>query len=154
MSAYSTKRYKSSILDDDDDNNKKRVKIMQQFKILNDEQFMGPRLTKEQMHVIRGRVLNCLNHNIPVPSWDVIYSDIVNNSYTTDCSFEIRGLQHDAGQPDIYDVSWENTKENKRNINVDEMTEEQFINLFPKTEDTKKLREEFQSLLKLKNKFK
>ena len=32
MSAYSTKRYKSSILDDDDDNNKKRVKIMQNLK--------------------------------------------------------------------------------------------------------------------------
>ena len=107
-----------------------------------------------QMHSIRGRVRNCINFGLPVPEWNVIYNDVVNNKYTTDATFEIEGLRHVENNPNVYEYIWTNTIQDRSNLSVENMTEDEFVQLFPKTEDEKKLREEFQSLLKQKNKFK
>ena len=150
MSAQATAEYQTT----KNVSSRSCTKIMKEFSDYNVQELAGPRLNRQQMHSIRGRVRNCINFGLPVPEWNVIYNDVVNNKYTTDATFEIEGLRHVENNPNVYEYIWTNTIHDRSNLSVENMTEDEFVQLFPKTEDEKKLREEFQSLLKQKNKFK
>ena len=75
---------------------------MKEFSDYNVQELAGPRLNRQQMHSIRGRVRNCINFGLPVPEWNVIYNIVVNNKYTTDATFEIEGLRHVENNPNVY----------------------------------------------------
>lgn len=125
--------------------------LMEAFKRLNEKEIVGPKLNSHQMHKVRGRINNCFDYNIPIPPWDVIYYDIINNTYSTEQSWTIKGLRHVRGKPNLRRVMWCDTIEEEININVDEMSENDYIKLYPSNEDVNKLRNEYHRLVKIKD---
>ena len=70
------------------------TKIMKEFSDYNVQELAGPRLNRQQMHSIRGRVRNCINFGLPVPEWNVIYNDVVNNIPFGDWKSEINTISN------------------------------------------------------------
>lgn len=149
MSARSTGEYKTTRTFA----NLKRDDVLNEYKKLNQEQILGPALNYKQMHIIRSRVKDCIDYGFPIPSWDICYFDVVENKQTSNGSYKITAIRHVPGKPNMRLLSWGDTVEPERNIDVHKMTEEEYIKLYPKNENEEELRKEYRSLLQDKNRF-